>query len=358
MESLKCRIRRDGPITFRDWMQAALYDSSLGYYNRPDLIRWGRAGDYRTSPELSGLFAATFARFFASLFHQLGEPSHWTIVESGAGNGEFAAGVLDAFRTSHPSIFKATRYVIDEQSAAAGRLARERLATIGRKVEFYSIGETGNVNPGIFFSNELVDAFPVSLVTVENGELRELYVAMDPEMRFTFLPGPPSTQRLAEFLNENSIDLREGQIIEVNLQVSDWVSAVAEKLTAGYVITVDYGAEQEDLYGLPERFKGTLRAFNRHRFVEVLSDPGDNDITATVNWTQLRSVGEQAGLSCTSLTSLDQFLLREGLLEELQLRLDSSNSDVEKLKLTTQARDLILPTGMASHFQVMIQKRV
>jgi SAM-dependent MidA family methyltransferase len=339
-------------------MQAALYDPNLGYYNRSDLIRWGRAGDYRTSPELSRLFAATFARVFASFFHQLGEPPNWTIVESGAGNGEFAAGVLDAFRTSYPSIFEATRYVIDEQSAAAGRLARERLTTIGRKVEFCSIGETGNVNPGIFFSNELVDAFPVSLMTVENGELRELYVALDPEMRFSFLAGPPSTQKLLEFLDENSIDLKEGQVIEVNLQVSDWLTAIAEKLTAGYVITVDYGAEQEDLYGVPERFKGTLRAFHRHRFVDVLSNPGDNDITATVNWTQLRKVGERAGLACTSLTSLDQFLLREGLLEELQLRLDSSNSDAEKLKLTTEARDLILPTGMASHFQVMIQKKV
>ena len=339
-------------------MQAALYDRSLGYYNRPDLIRWGRAGDYRTSPELSRLFAATFARVFASLFHQLGEPPNWTIVESGAGNGEFAAGVLDAFRTSYPSILEATRYVIDEQSTAAAHLAHERLTNIGRKVEFCSIGETGDVNPGIFFSNELVDAFPVSLMTVENGELRELYVALDPEMRFSFLAGPPSTQKLLEFLDENSIDLKEGQVIEVNLQVSDWLTAIAEKLTAGYVITVDYGAEQEDLYGVPERFKGTLRAFHRHRFVDVLSNPGDNDITATVNWTQLRRVGERAGLACTSLTSLDQFLLREGLLEELQLRLDSSNSDAEKLKLTTEARDLILPTGMASHFQVMIQKKV
>jgi SAM-dependent MidA family methyltransferase len=338
-------------------MQAALYDPSLGYYNRPDLVRWGRAGDYRTSPELSSLFATTFARFFASLFHRLGEPPRWTIVESGAGNGEFAAGVLDAFRISHPNIFEATRYVIDDQSADAGRLARERLATIGRKIEFCSIGEVGNVHPGIFFSNELVDAFPVSLLTLENGEMRELYVALDPEMRFTFQAGAPSTQLLKEFLDQNSIDLKEGQVIEVNLQVSDWLSAIAEKLTAGYVITVDYGAEQEQLYGLPERFKGTLRAFHRHRFVEVLSDPGHNDITATVNWTQLRSVGEQVGLSCTSLTSLDQFLLREGILDELQLRLESSHSDAEKLKLTTEARDLILPTGMASHFQVMIQKK-
>jgi len=339
-------------------MQAALYEPGSGYYNRKDLIRWGRAGDYRTSPELSGLFAATFARFFASLFRQLGEPPLWTIVESGAGNGEFAAGVLAAFKESYPHIFAATRYVIDDQSQDAGRLARERLAQVDRRIEFSSIGEIGKVDPGIFFSNELVDAFPVSLVTVENGELQELYVELDSAMRFRYLAGPLSTQKLRGFLDQHSIDLKEGQVIEVNLQVSDWLSSIAEKLTAGYLITVDYGAEQQELYGLPERFKGTLRAFHRHRFVEVLSDPGRNDITATVNWTQIRSVGEQVGLMSNSLMSLDQFMLREGFLEELQRRLDASNSEAEKLKLTTEARDMILPTGMASHFQVMIQKRV
>jgi len=339
-------------------MQAALYDPDLGYYNRSDLIRWGRAGDYRTSPELSSLFAATFAKFFASIFRQLGEPARWTIVESGAGSGELAAGVLNVLKESYPAIFAATRYVIDDQSPDAERLARERLAPVDNRIEFCSIGEVGEVHPGIFFSNELVDAFPINLVTVQNGELRELYVELDPEMRFRFLAGPLSTQTLREFLNKHRIDLKEDQVIEVNLQVSDWLSSIAQKLTSGYVITVDYGAEQKELYGLPERFKGTLRAFQRHRFVEVLSEPGRNDITATVNWTQVMEAGDQVGLTTTSLIGLDQFLLREGFLEELQRRLAESNSEVEKLKLTTEARDMILPTGMASHFQVLVQKKV
>ena len=93
-ERLKETIQREGPVTFHDWMKAALYDPAGGYYRRPDLQRWGREGDYRTSPERSELFAATFARYFAKLYSELQQPEDWTIVECGVGNGSFAAGVL------------------------------------------------------------------------------------------------------------------------------------------------------------------------------------------------------------------------------------------------------------------------
>jgi SAM-dependent MidA family methyltransferase len=340
-------------------MEAALYDPQFGYYNRSDLNRWGRSGDYRTSPELSDLFAATFASFFAAIYQQLGAPSRWTIVESGAGNGQFAAVVLDRFKRFHPSVYEATHYIIDDVSEDSRRLSRERLATVAEKVEYCELDQLAEINPGIFFSNELVDAFPVHLLTLEDGAVRELYVELEGDGHFKFSARPVSASKLTQFLERQSVDLKEGQVVEVNLHISDWLSSIAEKLTAGYVITVDYGAEQDELYGLPERFKGTLRAFRQHQFVDdVLAEPGQYDITASVNWTQVRTIGERLGLSCISLDRLDQFLLREGLLEELQRRLDASTSEAEKLEITTRAREMILPGGMASHFQVMVQRRV
>src|SRR5258707_3492440 len=100
-ERLRARIERDGPISFRDWMQAALYDEGEGFYCRPDRIPQGRAGDYRTAPESSPLFAATLACYLAKLFSELGSPPSWTIFEAGAGGGEFANGILNTFRTSY-----------------------------------------------------------------------------------------------------------------------------------------------------------------------------------------------------------------------------------------------------------------
>src|SRR5258708_6306665 len=88
-ERLRGRIRREGAISFRDWMQAALYDERDGYYCRTDRVRWGRAGDYRTAPERSPLFAATFANYFMKSYFDLGAPNQWWIVEVGSGAGDF-----------------------------------------------------------------------------------------------------------------------------------------------------------------------------------------------------------------------------------------------------------------------------
>src|SRR5215210_7185650 len=116
-ERLRALVRREGAISFRDWMNIALYDEREGYYFRRDLERWGRAGDYRTAPERSPLFSATFASYFAQLYEELDTPPAWTIFEAGAGAGHFAHGVLQTLRRDHPHIFSATRYVIDEPSA-------------------------------------------------------------------------------------------------------------------------------------------------------------------------------------------------------------------------------------------------
>jgi len=354
-ERLRERIQREGPITFRDWMKASLYDPVDGYYQRSDLARWGREGDYRTSPERSELFAATFARYFAKLYDELHRPGRWTVVECGAGNGAFAFGVLQTLSDRYPSIFAATSYLIYELSADAGRRARERLAEFGDRVQFC----TGLpvVECGLHFSNELLDAFPVHRVVKKDGELAEFYVNVAADGKFEWSIGPLSTTRLSEFIEAYSVKLREGHIIEINLDVDDWLAEVSKKLVNGFVITVDYGAEAAELYDPTLRPDGSLRAFSRHGFVDdVLAKPGEVDITASVNWTQVKSVGERLGLQVVEFTSQDKFLLQAGLLEEMEYRMNTTDGEAERLRLSTGAREMILPGGMASSFQVLVQQ--
>ena len=319
-------------------MNAALYDPAGGYYTRTDLTRWGREGDYRTSPERSRLFAATFARYFAKLYDELQSPSQWTIVEAGAGRGDFAAGVLRSLQEQFPHVLSATRYVSVETNEDL-----ENLPPIGR---------------GIFFSNEVLDAFPVHRLVQDEARLAELYVDVDADGKFVWSRGPVSTARLEEFCREYSIELENNQIIEVNLELDSWLARVAEKLQAGYLITVDYGAESCDLYDNALRPEGTLRGFSRHNFVDdVLAQPGDYDITSTVNWTQVQAAGARLGFTTVEFTQQDRFLLNAGLLEELQREMSELTSAADKLALSAGAREMILPGGMASSFQVMVQKR-
>ncbi len=352
-ERLRELIRREGPITFHEWMKAALYDPAGGYYQRSDLQRWGRRGDYRTSPERSELFAATFARYFAKLYAQLEEEPEWSIVECGAGGGHFAAGVLRALADRFPAVFAATRYFVQDLSDDGRRRAQERLIEFRERVQFSS--DLPSVHCGIYFSNELLDAFPVHRVIEGDDGLSEFYVSVASNGEFEWTPGPLSTQRLAEY----SLDLAPGQIIEINLEIDDWLAGIAEKLERGFVITIDYGAEADELYDPVRRPQGSLRAFSQHGFVDnVLAQPGEVDITASINWTQVKRVGERLGLKTIEFASQDKFLLNSGLLDELEYRLTSTTSTAEKAALTTGAREMILPGGMASSFQVLVQERM
>ena len=370
---LLARIRREGPVTFRDWMAAALYDERDGYYTRLDLERWGRAGDYRTSPERSMLFASTFARYFATLYEELESPNRLDLIECGGGAGRFARVVLDTLRRDAPKVFDSVRYVFDEIGADSRARAAALLASHSDRVEFRSLHDLAldaqhttadiqNSTPprGAFlvFSNELLDALPVHRVVMRAGILRELYVAGGERRGFEWAEGEPSTPRLAEHFERFGMTLAEGQLAEVNLEAEAWVARVASLGGRGFVVTVDYGDDARGLVNAPHRREGTLRAFVGHRMGEdLLANPGAQDLTATVNWTQVISAGEAAGLETVALERLDSFLMKAGLLEQLERDCALARGEAERSALRLGAREMILPGGMAASFQVLVQKK-
>lgn len=337
-------------------MRLALYDEEEGYYCRAR-PKWGRAGDYRTSPERSSLFAATFSRYFARLFDELGRPREWRIVEAGAGDGRFAGGVLESLQSYFPSVFAATRYVIDEASSTSRSLVRERLRSFGDRVEFQTLGSC-ELDPGIVFSNELLDAFPVHRVAMHDDQLREFYVTARANGEFQWTLDAPSTPRLAGYLEQSCINLAEGQVTEINLEIEDWLRTVSGAVKAGYLVTVDYGANADELYSRAARNAGTLRSFYQHKMMDnILARPGEQDLTTTVDWSFVKHTGEKLGFDVTEFDRQDRFLIVAGLLNQLETETQRLTSDADRLRLTTAAREMILPDGMAAHFQVLVQKK-
>lgn len=336
-------------------MEAALYDEVDGYYRRADRQRQGRLGDYRTAPETSPLFGATFAHYFAQRHVDLGAPQTYLIFEIGAGRGDFAHAVLTTLRSDFPDIFEATRYVIDEIGARDA--AAQTLSDFGDRVEFRSIAELASPFVGIVFSNELIDAFPVHRVVGTQGKLQELYVDLNEAGDFVWTPGDLDS-RVAEYCDQIQLELDEAQVYEVNLAASDFVARMAQLIDRGLLITVDYGAKRADLLHAPERRAGTLRAFHRHRLIsDVLAHPGEQDLTTTVDWTQLKETGDRHGFELWRLEPLDQFLLGENILGLLTKVSSQLTHTAEVLRLNAGIRELIMPDGMAAHFQVMVQAK-
>lgn len=357
VDRLHQRIRIEGPITFYQWMKAALYDPDEGYYCRGDRDKWGRAGDYRTSPERSPLFAATFARYFAGLYAALNSPTQWTIVESGAGGGHFAERVLQTFQDRSPQIFEATKYVIDELSEDSRLRTRDRLIRFGEHVEFKNLEELSTLNPAIIFANELIDAFPVHRVLIRGDVLRELYVDVNEAGDFEWLIGEPSKPAKESFI-QLGIQLEDGQIADVNPEIKKWIELISCKLKGGYLIIVDYGSEATDLYRASERPKGTLRAFHAHRLAEnILARVGEQDLTTSIDWTLVKRLEGENGFRIIEFERQDRFLLKSGFLEELEQGVLETHSEAEKLRLRASAREMILPGGMAESFQVLVAEK-
>ncbi|HEY6230570.1 MAG TPA: SAM-dependent methyltransferase [Pyrinomonadaceae bacterium] len=357
---LRERITREGPITFRDWMNAALYDPSDGYYHRSDLKKWGRAGDYRTSSERSSLFAATFARYFATLHEKLGAPATWTIVEAGAGEGHFVQRVMQTLADYFPQVFAATRYVLDEVAAASRARALKRLQSFGDRV---SVGKLADlqIDQGVVFSNELLDALPVHRAMLDQDELKEFYVNVDASGEFQWELGKLSASlqsQLDEYLRTIEAEPAEGQVFEVNLEIEAWLRSVADSLRRGYVVTVDYGAYGAGLLSQAAAQLGTLRGFRSHEFVDdLLKDPGGHDLTTSVNWDFVKNCGTRFGLDVVEFDRQDRFLLEHGFLEQLSRETAHAETDADRLQLSTAAREMILPGGMAAHFQVLVQEK-
>ena len=355
-EQLRASIASHGPITFHDWMKAALYDPEHGYYCAANRTRWGRAGDYRTSPERSVLFSATFARYFAQLQQQFESASNLKIVECGAGEGFFAAGLLKQLEQQFPELYEHVDYLIDEVSTAGTNSILERLSDSADKITFARLGELEPFE-GIVFANELLDAFPVHRVVFTDGELREFYVGVDPNGDFEWRTGALSDERIRERVQNWSVPLIEKQIGEVNLAMEDWLYKVSGKLERGFLVLVDYGAEVDELVS-PTRPHGSLRSFHRHELVaNVLAEPGSFDITATVNWTVIRQVTESLGFRVAQFEAQDKFLLNAGLLDQLEWMTERTSGEAEKARLRIDARDMILPGGMGESFQVLVLSR-
>jgi SAM-dependent MidA family methyltransferase len=352
------KIRNEGPITFHDWMAEALYHPLYGYYVT-DRERWGRRGDYSTSPQRSPMFAAAFARVFARLFESLGSPDRIRLIEFGGGDATFAGKCIDFIRKNFPELFAAAEYLFVEQGIVSLQTARSRLAEFGKKVDFISSIDavTLSANPCIIFSNELLDAFPVHRVVRRGTAIRELYVSRTDAGGFRWEEGDLSTPLIEEYFLTNGVELKDGQIAEVNLEARSWMRDIAHSIQRGYVVTVDYGELASELYDPERRATGSLRAFSRHKIEDdLLQFPGEQDLTSSLCWSDLIATGEREGLETIELQRLDQFLIQNGILEELEAAM-SGDAGPAASQLALGAREMILPGGMAGSFQVLLQKR-
>jgi len=358
-------ILERGPIPFSRYMEICLYDLELGYYSRK-AAQFGKAGDFYTSSDVHAVFGRLLARQFEEMWRMLGSPVQIVIRELGPGRGLFAQDVLDWSEKKFPDFFRALRYDLVEQSVALRARLEE---TLKRQIESgkaviepsgakaqYSRGLIGatEVVPfqsvhTIVFANEFFDAIPVEIVS-HRGSLR-----IDSRNgRFVETWASPSAEEL-EFLDCYSIHPEEEERVEVTLLAQREMLSACE-IERGFVVVIDYGYTREEQ--LAGRHRGTVKAIRQHSVsANPYEAPGEQDITADVNFTALAAVAEKQGLHAQKLITQSQFLMGIGEANQFADAFEECCVPQERAKVALQLKHLVTPAGMGESFHVLVASK-
>ena len=347
------RIEREGPLTFAAFMEMCLYHPEHGYYTAH--VAESGQRDYFTSPDVGSLFGRLLGGQLRELWELLGHPTRFDLVECGAGCGRLAGDILKWAAEHAPTFLTALRVTLVETSGPLRQQASKRLWQYGARVRCVADLPREQII-GCVLSNELVDALPVHRVVQRAEGLREIYVVAQ-DGALGEAEGELSTPALSHYLERYGTPLEVDQLAEVNLRALGWLERVARSLDRGFVVTIDYGYLARELYGAGHP-RGTLLVFSGHRAQEEwLARPGEQDLTAHVNFTALEKHGRELGLETLGFATQTQFLLALVQASGLAGEIESMTSEVKKLKLRQQLKQLIHPEGMGETFKVLVQAR-
>jgi SAM-dependent MidA family methyltransferase len=304
------RIQRSGPISFADYMRVALYEPDYGYYvTGPARMGW-EGKDYYTSTDVSAFFAHCMGRQLLQMWELLGNPAPFTVVEQGAGRGTLADGIRLWAQQEASTFYAALDYRTED--IRTGQNALIQSAT----------------SPSVILSNELVDAFPVHVVQLHAQKLYEVYIAAHPDGHLYEVLDEPSSAEIAAYLDSYKIPwttFPDGWRAEINLDALHWLTQSAQLLgnshkqtKHGFLLAIDYGDKARALY-TPLRPDGTLVCYFQHQLTNrPLVRPGEQDITAHVNFSALIDEGRRQGLRLHTFTTQRLWLTEMGIYAELE----------------------------------------
>jgi SAM-dependent MidA family methyltransferase len=348
-------------------MDTALYDPDIGYYAR-SAQRSGRAGDFFTSVDVGPLFGELLEVQLAEMHDilraadsSLHPATHqpFDLVEAGAGNGRLGADILRAATRRDAAFYDAARLHLVEASAAARAAQGATLSDVRDRLAS-SAPTLPDSFEGALIANELLDALPVHQVVMREDGLKEVYVAAWPVQRrdargagslaLHTIEGPPSTPALADYLDRLGVVLEIGWRVEINLRAVEWMRDAARRLQRGFMIVIDYGHDARELYSATHS-AGTLTTYARHHSQGAEADttpwlrnPGEQDLTAHVDFTSVRAAAEAEGMKAIGFLDQTYFLL--GLVESL--------SHPQSAIRDPQFKSLVMPGGIGSTHKVLI----
>ncbi|MEA3143464.1 MAG: hypothetical protein QOG31_788 [Thermoplasmata archaeon] len=326
-DRLRQRIATHGPLPFDAWMEACLYDPQEGYYMRPGRKTGaGADADFATSPTLHPFFGQAIGQEAAAAWERLGCPAPFTIVEFGGGEGDLARNALAWLARERPRID--ARWLHIERSPTH----RARQAGADRRVAWAE--SLPRLATAFLVANEFLDALPFKWMERTADGWDEVHVGWDGQGFIeTLVPSglsPPA-------------NVPPGTRVAFHQGARAWLHQTGGQLGRAEALVIDYG--ERYLWG-EERPDGTVRTYRHHVDAgSPLDHPGDQDITASIDFAELAAWAREAGWREVWHGTQEAFLIERGILDALNATARNTAAGASSY---LRLRQLLLPAGMGA----------
>jgi len=348
---INAEIAERGAISFSRFMERALTEPDLGYYVT-ERVRAGREGDFITAPELHSLLGSALARIATDVWRRLDEPARFRWVEYGAGSGALALALIAQLRRDGSPLINALEIQPIDVNTFRSEELRNAVTSEQQNGAPALVGAEAQPTAGMVIANEYLDALPFNIYVgranaAHGVSERCVGLAADGLTRVWVERelDASEAQRVAEHLGA---PLAEGQLAEACFTFDAWLHEVTTRITSGLVAVIDYGRDGVTLRDASSRMAGTALAYQGHRATtDLLSEPGERDLTAHVDLTALRRAAAAAGLQPVASTSQAALLAGAGLDDEVDRLRRGPEATLEgAIALRSALAHLMNPRGM------------
>ncbi|MBL7481728.1 class I SAM-dependent methyltransferase [Legionella bononiensis] len=345
IHTLHTQLEEQQELPFIEFMQLALYAPGEGYYSS-GLPKLGKQGDFITAPELTPLFGKTLANQCKQILTSVEHP---VLFEFGAGTGALCIDVLNQLEQLNclPDAY----YILEVSSNLRHRqqeLFQQKIPHLAHRIFWLERWPETPFN-GVVLANEVLDAMPVNRFMLKDNNILESYISLNKAGELTEQFKPCQNERLSNYIKNNLPQQTTEYLSEVNLFIEDWLVNIYKMINQGAVFLIDYGFPRHEYYH-PDRNQGTLMChYQHHAHPDPLLHPGEQDITAHVDFTHVAEAGQQAGFHIAGYTNQASFLLANGLLSFL----NTLDNEKELFRAKQAIKQLTDPSEMGELFKVI-----
>ncbi len=340
-EILKHKIALEGALTVAEYMDFCLYHPKYGYYTTRNPL--GKEGDFITAPEISPLFGQTLAIWLVKQWEMLGSPKHFTLLEAGPGRGVLMQDILNTLKKISPNCLKTAQIYLLEISPNLRDIQKNTLKN-NAITWINTLADAPFEQPVIFIANELLDAFPIRQFERKKGLWFEQKITFKKNKLIFTLEETDETDHLNRYRRQKKSyepNIYKDEFIETHEATNAFLHELKQCMRKGIALFIDYGNVGCN----------TLQAVKSHTFAHPLETPGICDLTAHVDFEEVRNILGRT--HCLGPQDMGLFLMDHGFATRATQAYEAETDPQKKEHLMTASQRLIDPNDMGSIFKVL-----